>query len=135
MELSVNTTNTVVTEKSTSRSATPSESSNDCRFNIIIFGIPEYDSGTSCFTRMAQDSANTMSTLQKIDSNLSESVVRDCFRLGKYKQNNSRPRPIWQNSVEPLMLSTSYPKKMFIQTRSLSNQTCHQRKDQLNRSF
>ena len=77
MELSANTTNTVVTEKSTGRSATPSESSNDRRFNIVIFGIPECDSGTSRFTRMAQDSANVSSTLQKIDSNLSESVVRD----------------------------------------------------------
>ena len=84
----------MVTEKSTSRSATPSESSNDRRFNIVIFGIPECDPGTSRFTRMAQDSTNVVSALQNIDSNLSESVVRDCFRLGKYKQNSSRPRSI-----------------------------------------
>ena len=74
------------------KSVSPSKLNEDRKFNIVISGIPQCDSGSPRLTWLAQDSSNVTSILYKIDPTLSESTVRDCYRLGKYKQNHSRPR-------------------------------------------
>ena len=74
------------------KSVSPSKFNEDRKFNIVISGIPECDSGSPRLTWLAQDSSNATSTLHKIDPTLLESMVCDCYRLGKYKQNHSQPR-------------------------------------------
>ena len=44
--------------------------------------------------RLAKDSSSVISIFQKINSNLNESAVRDCFRLGRFNQSRDRSRPI-----------------------------------------
>lgn len=37
---------------------------------------------------------SSVSILEKINCDINSNSIRDCFRLGKYKQNQSHPRPI-----------------------------------------
>lgn len=60
----------------------------------MIYGIPECSKGMSRYNRSAQDLQNVTSVISKIDSNMNEFSVRDCYRLGKYKQDAPHSRPI-----------------------------------------
>jgi len=64
-----------------------SEASNDRKFNVIVFGVPECKSETTRLEHLAKDSSSVISIFQKINSNLNESAVRDCFRLGRFNQS------------------------------------------------
>ena len=52
----------------------------DRKFNLVIYGKHDMDSSVTILT--------------KINDSINSTSIRDCFRLGKYKQNQSRPRPI-----------------------------------------
>ena len=70
------------------------EPSTDRKFNVVVFGVPECKSETTRLERLAKDSSNVISIFQKINSNLNESAIHDCFRLGRYNQSRDRSRPI-----------------------------------------
>ena len=62
--------------------------------NLVIYGIKESPSGTPKPDRQKQDFDNLMSTFSSFDTSIQSSSIKDLYRLGRYKQNQSRPRPI-----------------------------------------
>ena len=72
-------------------STSPAVDQQDRKFNIIIFGLKEQDAGTSKFTRTSQDQSSVERILSSLNPNIPGNSIRDCFRLGKYKRERSRP--------------------------------------------
>ena len=66
----------------------------DHKFNLVIYGIDESPSGTNRSERVKHDVDSSVPILTKINGDINPTSIRDCFRLGKYKQNQNRPRPI-----------------------------------------
>ena len=69
----------------------PHSNSLDRRFNLVVFGIGEQVSGTPRATRLREDSTEVSSILSPLLPSFSDHSVRDCFWLGKYSSNRSRP--------------------------------------------
>ena len=67
---------------------------NDRNFNLVIYGIAELPLGTSRHERVTKDTEEVTNIFEKITPSFSGSTLRDCHRLGHYKKNHSRPRPI-----------------------------------------
>ena len=66
----------------------------DHRFNLIIQGIPECPPNMKRFERFQSDQQNVLKELSNLDSLINSGCVKDTFRLGKYKKDSDRPRPI-----------------------------------------
>ena len=71
-----------------------SHSHKERKFNVVFSGLAECPQGTPRSVRFLQD----LSKIEKVlsDINISNSChhIRDCFRLGKYNSDRSRPRPL-----------------------------------------
>ena len=67
---------------------------NDRKFNLVIYGIAELPPGTSRHERVTKDTEEVTNIFEKITPSFSGSTLRDCHRLGHYKRDHSRPRPI-----------------------------------------
>ena len=66
----------------------------DRKLNLVIYGITDSPSDTKWCDRVKYDMDTSVTILPKINDSINSTSIRDCFRLGKYKQNQSRPRPI-----------------------------------------
>ena len=66
-------------------------SAHERKFNLVIQGIAECNKGTPKHTRLSTDLNEVTSVLSSINTNISSNSIRDCFRLGKYSTNRSRP--------------------------------------------
>ena len=66
----------------------------DRKYNIVLYGMHECPKGTNRLARTKQDLEKVTEILTGINKNISSHNVRDCFGLGKYKENNDRPRPV-----------------------------------------
>lgn len=66
-------------------------SSSDRKSNLIIFGIEESVKGTLRHVRSRYDIENAGDILSSVDSNVTASSISDCIRLGKYKEERTRP--------------------------------------------
>ena len=65
----------------------------------LLHGIAECPTGTPRPTRATRDLDSVVSAINELDSTLSSQSVRDCFRLGKFKRESHRPRPIMVKMV------------------------------------
>ena len=82
---------------STSPPLVPSPSTNtaDSRFNIVISGIAELPKGTPRLARISSDASAVMDVLSEVSLDGHPPIfARDCRRLGRYRQNSSKPRPL-----------------------------------------
>jgi len=66
----------------------------DKKYNIVIYGIKESPPNTSKSDRLENDLQSINNEFTKVDLPIQASSVKDCFRLGKYKPDAPRPRPI-----------------------------------------
>jgi len=80
-----------VSAVNTSTLRTKNFKTDDRKFNVVVFGIDESSNGTpraSCIKKDMEE------RLQLTNNDISFHSIRDCFRLGKYNPNRSKPRPI-----------------------------------------
>ena len=83
------------TRRSSSSQDEPKERSPQTRkSNIIAYGVAECAKGTQWFERCKQDLSSITSLLEKIDPQMPQYVIKDCNRLGKFREDHTRPRPI-----------------------------------------
>ncbi len=68
-----------------------SESNQDRRFNLVVYGMKECQKGTSRQDRTIQDTDSATSIIANIDNQFMAQSMRDCFRLGKYTEGKNRP--------------------------------------------
>ena len=66
-------------------------SSDERKFNLLIFGVKEHDKGTPRHLRLSRDHSSAGSILSSVDESVSCDSFRDCFRLGKFHPDHSRP--------------------------------------------
>ena len=59
-------------------------SSEERKFNIVVFGTPECESSSSQLVHTSEDLNSVSKTFSTIDCKFNDGTIRDCFRLGKY---------------------------------------------------
>ena len=62
--------------------------------NVVVYGIEECPPNTPKSVRLQSDSNAVSKVFSSMDVHIEPNQVVDCFRLGKFKSNQSRPRPI-----------------------------------------
>ena len=65
----------------------------DRKFNLLIFGLKECSKGTPKNTRIQKDYSDVCDILSTVETSVTSNVIRDCFRLGKFKEERAA-RPI-----------------------------------------
>lgn len=71
-----------------------SPSSLDRKFNVIVYGIEENPQGTQKHLRTQNDLKNLLAVLSELNTTIDSTAIKDLFRLGKYKSDNPKPRPL-----------------------------------------
>jgi len=66
----------------------------DRNFNVVIHGIEECCKGTPKYERLNHDLKEVTSLITNTESSISPLSIRDHLRLGKYRENSKRPRPV-----------------------------------------
>ena len=70
------------------------------KFNVVVFGIEECSQGAKRHERLASDLSKIKSVLVDIDGSLKSCSIKDCYRLGRYKVDQVKPRPILVKFVQ-----------------------------------
>ena len=65
------------------------QSQNDRKFNLVIYGIAELPPGTSRHECVTKDTEEVTNIFEKITPSFSGFTLKDCYRLGHYKKNQS----------------------------------------------
>ena len=78
------------TSSSVTRGILPGER----RYNLVIHGIAECPKATPRSERQKSDLASCLTVVSKLNADINTHSVRDCLRLGNYKKESSRPRPV-----------------------------------------
>ena len=68
--------------------------SDDRKYNVVVFGVSECKSGTSRSVRQSDDLKKVCAVFSSLHDSLSSTSVKDHFRLGKFNSEASRPRPV-----------------------------------------
>ena len=66
----------------------------DRKFNVVIYGINECDKGTNRSERQSHDLHHVTTTVCEGDNSINPLSIRDLLRLGKYREQANKPRPI-----------------------------------------
>ena len=72
----------------------PSIGTSERKFNIVVYSIPENPPKTNKETRVKEDLNILLTLFQEIDSSIESNAIKDFFRLGKFKSDSNRPRPL-----------------------------------------
>ena len=64
------------------------------KFNVVIYGISECPKGTSRSERLNQNLSDVVSVFSKVSSSIQPQAIKDCFRVGIFNPQSSKPRPI-----------------------------------------
>ena len=64
------------------------------KFNVVIYGISECPKDTPRSERLTQDLSKVGSVLSKVSSSIQSQAIQDCYHLGKFNPQNTKPRPI-----------------------------------------
>ncbi len=86
------------------------KSTEDRKFNIVVYGLKECVEGTKRHERLNNDTESAVIALKPTNSNVSDNSIKDCIRLGKYDTKRTRPRPLlvkMSNARDPLLILTN----------------------------
>jgi len=67
--------------------------SNKLRSKVVLYGISESPTKTPKHERVQKDIKAVLEILNSIKVQINPDHITDCFRLGKFKANQPRPRP------------------------------------------
>ena len=86
------------------------KSTEDRKFNVVVYGLKECEEGTKRHERLNKDTESAVSALKPTNPNVSDNSIKDCIRLGKYDTKRTRPRPLLvklSNARDPLLILTN----------------------------
>ncbi|XP_065895940.1 uncharacterized protein [Dysidea avara] len=66
----------------------------DRKFNVVIYGINECSKGTPRNKRLTHDLDKVTSIVTEGENSINPLSIRDLLRLGKYRDQSTKPRPI-----------------------------------------
>ena len=69
-------------------------SSFERNYNVVVYGIKESAAKTTRSARSKHDQESLTPIFTSIDPSIQNSFIKDFHRLGKYKPDHTRPRPI-----------------------------------------
>ena len=72
----------------------PQAYSTERSFNIVVYGINESPTGTSKPNRVKDDLEKLLPSISKVDATITSKSIKDLHRLGRYREDQDRPRPI-----------------------------------------
>ena len=81
-------------QQSIKKTANASSTTHGRKYNIILYGLQECPKGTNRTLRTKKELEKVTEVFAKIDKDVGPQSIRDCFRLGKYKEPQDRPRPV-----------------------------------------
>ena len=73
---------------------TSSISPSDRKFDILLYGIQECPSTQTRPQHMKSDLQNALQELSSLNDSINANSIKDIFRLGKFKKDQNRPRPL-----------------------------------------
>ena len=82
--------------------AAAASSPGDMKFNLVFFGIAEYPKGTRLHKRLRLDYTSISFVPQSRGPDICTVSIRNCQRLGRYKDQPSRPPPLLVHAVQQL---------------------------------
>ena len=77
----------------------------DKKFNLVVYGIPESPPNTDRPSRQKHDVEHVLRSLSDIDDEIKSSAFKDIYRLGKFRDNKTKPRPLLVNFICSIDLS------------------------------
>ena len=83
----------------------------DTNLNLVVYGVQESKKGTLRHVRVEEDLKSVTTALSSIDNAIDDHSIRDCIRLGKYKQDARSPRPILAKFVRSTDVSRLLSKR------------------------
>ena len=96
---------------SVSKELTSANNQSERKFNVVLYGVDESPEGTRKHVRVAHDH-DSVEVVQALDSSLDQQSIRDCFRIGKYSKEKSRPILIKLARVQSVTSILSNRKKL-----------------------
>jgi len=66
----------------------------DRRSNVVLYGVSESHTKTPKHERVQKDIKAVLEILNSNKVQINPDYITDCFRLGKFKTNQPRPRPV-----------------------------------------
>ena len=97
---------------SVSKELTSANNQSERKFNVVLYGVDESPEGTRKHVRVAHDHDSVVEVVQALDSSLDQQSIRDCFRIGKYSKEKSRPILIKLARVQSVTSILSNRKKL-----------------------
>ena len=85
--------------------------SNDRKFNLVIYGIPECSSSSKRFEHLQLDQRNVLKELSNLDDSINSSCIKDTFRLGKYNKDLIHLDQFWSNFYILVMFNVFYQRE------------------------
>ena len=92
----------------------------DKRYNVVFYGVDEPPKETSRSDRQKHDLDKLLNILSSLDSSLTSASIKDFHRLGKFKQNNTRPRPLLLKFLRAFEASLILSKKGSLTSSQIS---------------
>ena len=81
-------------ESQTRTSEPHKQTTSDRKFNIVMYGVKESPPNTIRPARLDHDLTNITQAFSETQVPLERSSIKDCHRLGKFKETANKPRPI-----------------------------------------
>ena len=83
----------------------------DRKYNVVVYGVEECPQGTPKHARLQSDLKHVVSVMSKVDNTICLESIKDCYRLGKFKPNQSLPRPVLVKFIRISDVSSILSKK------------------------
>jgi len=64
------------------------------KLNVVVYGLEENPPNTTRQDRLQMDVKSAVSVFSKLEDPIDGNSIKDCYRLGKYNTQASRPRPL-----------------------------------------
>ena len=100
------------------------EQLNDCKYSLVLYGISECPNGTKRSDIVKHDTESLVFILSNLNINLQTNSARDCFRLGKFKKDQTRLCSLLLKLNRVIDVITILSNRISIKEKILLNQTC-----------
>ena len=92
----------------------------DKRYNVVVYGLEESPKDTPRANRLKHDLEKLLNVLSGIDASLTATSIQDFHRLGKFKPNNTRLRPLLVKFLRTFEASLVLSKKDSLASSQVS---------------
>lgn len=89
------------------------------KFNLVVFGVDECPKGTSRSKRLESDEQVITTHIKGSVPSFTSLSIRDCYRLGRYSESSSRPRPVLISLDRVSLVQQILSKRLSLSTNTI----------------